>query len=60
MPKYYRIRRSRSGYRVAILAANNEVIWASEIYTTKQGAMRLIERTARAGLKLPLRDESKP
>ncbi len=59
MPHYYRLRRSRFGWRVAICARNNEVIWQSELYATRQGADRLIEKTAAAGLKLPLRDETK-
>lgn len=52
--KFY-IRTASGGYRAMLLAANNEIIWWTEVYTTKSGARHAVE-LAKSAYAAPVHD----
>lgn len=51
----FQIRRASGGFRARLVAANNETVWWTEVYTTKAAALKAIE-LAKSAYNAPVRD----
>ena len=53
----FHIRAASGGYRAVLIAANNEIVWWTEVYSTKAGANHAV-KLAKAAFAAPVYDVS--
>ena len=52
---YFTIEAASGGYRARLYGANNQLVWWTEVYTTKAGAQNAIE-VAKGSFSAPVYD----